>query len=190
MDARDREALDVLFGGIGSFDHLIIAASGGVGAALFGELRQENLPRGFDAKFWVHFNVAQSALPFMASDGSIAFVTGATSRFARPGTVGLAAVNGAIGQLVPTLARELAPLRVNAVSPGVIDTPWWSDKPSDLFEQEVRRVPLGRAGRPEEVADALLFLSRNRCNQHSLRPLGRAYGCAKASTDWRFELGM
>ena len=63
--------------------------------------------------------------------------------------------------MVPALARELAPLRVNAVSPGVIETPWWRDKPRDLFESASLRAPLGRPGQAHEVADAVAFLIDN-----------------------------
>jgi NAD(P)-dependent dehydrogenase (short-subunit alcohol dehydrogenase family) len=70
-------------------------------------------------------------------------------------------VNGAIEKMVPTLARELAPRRVNAVSPGVIDTDWWKDKPKDMFETAAGKAPLKRPGRPEEVADAIAFLLEN-----------------------------
>jgi NAD(P)-dependent dehydrogenase (short-subunit alcohol dehydrogenase family) len=160
-DAADRAALDALFAKLAPIDHLVIAASGGAGAGPFGSLNFDDVRRGFEAKFWVQLNVAQAALPFMAARGSITFVTAASSRFANPGTSGLGAINGAIERIVPTLARELAPLRVNAVSPGVTDTPWWSDKPASLFEQEARKAPLGRAGQPEEVADAIAFLTRN-----------------------------
>ena len=63
--------------------------------------------------------------------------------------------------MVPTLARELAPLRVNAVSPGVIDTEWWADKPAEMFRAQSRKAPLARAGEAGEVADAVAFLIGN-----------------------------
>jgi NAD(P)-dependent dehydrogenase (short-subunit alcohol dehydrogenase family) len=63
--------------------------------------------------------------------------------------------------MVPTLARELAPLRVNAVSPGVIDTWWWADKPAGMFETASRKTPLARAGEAGKVADAVAFLIGN-----------------------------
>ncbi len=63
--------------------------------------------------------------------------------------------------MVPTLARELAPLRVNAVSPGVIDTAWWADKRAGMFEESSQKAPLGRAGQADEVADAVAFLIGN-----------------------------
>jgi NAD(P)-dependent dehydrogenase (short-subunit alcohol dehydrogenase family) len=161
VDASDRTALDALFSRIDPVDHLVIAASGGAGAGAFASVKETDLRRRFDAKFWVHFNAAQAALPFMTSNGSITFITAASSRFANPGTAGLGAVNGAIERMVLTLARELAPLRVNAVSPGVIATPWWRDKPAELFSQQASKAPLGRAGQPEEVGGGVLFLATN-----------------------------
>ena len=161
VDAGDRAALDALFGRIGPVGHLVVAASGGAGAGPFGEVAEAALRRGFEAKFWAHWNAAQSVLPHLAPAGSITLVTAASSRLANPGTSGLAAINGALERMVVTLARELAPRRVNAVSPGVIDTPWWSDKPPGLFEAESRKSPLARPGRAEEVADGIAFLIGN-----------------------------
>jgi len=160
-DAADRSALDALFGRIGPIDHMVIAASGGAGAGPFPTLDADGLRRGFEAKFWVQWHAAQASLPHLAKTGSMTFVTAASSRLANPGTSGLAAINGALERMVPTLARELAPLRVNAVSPGVIDTAWWADKPAGMFEAAGRAAPLARAGRADEVADAIAFLVGN-----------------------------
>jgi NAD(P)-dependent dehydrogenase (short-subunit alcohol dehydrogenase family) len=122
----------------------------------------EDILRGvFDSKFWAHWNTAQAALPALTVDGTLVFVTAASSRLANPGTSGLAAVNGAIEKMVPTLARELAPRRVNAVSPGATDTEWWKDKPKDMLNTAAGKAPLKRPGRAEEVADAIAFLLGN-----------------------------
>ncbi len=65
--------------------------------------------------------------------------------------------------MVLPLARELGPVRVNAVSPGVIDTPWWDRQAEEMkhrvFAQVAASVPLRRIGRPEDVADAIVFLA-------------------------------
>ena len=67
--------------------------------------------------------------------------------------------------LVPILAAELKPIRVNGVSPGVIDTPWWDVFPDDqkqaIFETYAAKTPVGRVGRPEDVAQAIAFLIAN-----------------------------
>ncbi len=162
FDACDRGALDAFFGRIAPIDHLILAASAGSGAGPFAQMDARALRRGFEGKFWVHWHAAQSALPHIGEGGSITFVTAASSRKAGPGTSGLAAINGALESLTRTLARELAPLRVNAVSPGVVDSPWWADKPAGMFEAASRAAPLARPGHVDEIADAIAFLVNNR----------------------------
>jgi len=161
IDAGSREALDALFDRIAPVDHLVVAASGGAGAGPFTAVSTEGLREGFAAKFWVHWNAAQSVIPHLSQTGSITLITAASSRLANPGTSGLAAINGALERIVPTLARELAPRRINAVSPGVIDTVWWADKPKGMFEAQSLKAPLARAGTADEVADAVAFLIGN-----------------------------
>jgi NAD(P)-dependent dehydrogenase (short-subunit alcohol dehydrogenase family) len=94
--------------------------------------------------------------------GSITLISAASARAAMPGTVALAAVNGAIERIVPPLAAELTPVRVNAVSPGLIDTPWWSFLPEDQrqsqFDAAVQSIPARRIGRPDDVAQAVTYL--------------------------------
>jgi NAD(P)-dependent dehydrogenase (short-subunit alcohol dehydrogenase family) len=74
-------------------------------------------------------------------------------------------VNGALEAALRPLAAELAPIRVNAVSPGVIDTPGWGTVPAEqrdrLFEDLAGRLPASRVGRPEEIADAVMMLIGN-----------------------------
>ena len=79
-----------------------------------------------------------------------------------PGTAGISAANAAVATLVPILAAELRPLRVNGVSPGVIDTPWWDFLPAEqrqaVFADYAGKTPAGRVGKPEDVAQAITFL--------------------------------
>jgi len=165
LDATDRSALDAFFAQVSTVDHLVLTLSGGEGAGPFDKLDLAALRRGFEAKFWPQLQAAQAGLSALRSGGSITFVTAVSARIARPGTAGLAAINGALEAMIGSLARELAPSRVNAVSPGVIDTEWWSRLPAEakaeVFAEQTRTLPVGRVGRPEDVGHAVLFLVEN-----------------------------
>jgi NAD(P)-dependent dehydrogenase (short-subunit alcohol dehydrogenase family) len=161
-DGADARRMKDLFSRIERFDHLVVSLSGAKGGGIFRELALDELREGFEAKFWAHITSAQAALPFLRPDGSITFISAISARMANPGTSGLAAINAAIEAMVPVLAVELKPLRVNAVSPGVIDTPWWGRVPEDqrrtLFERAAAHAPAGRVGEPQDVAKAVAFL--------------------------------
>ncbi len=82
-----------------------------------------------------------------------------------PTTAALAAVNSGIEAIVPVLAVELAPVRVNAVSPRVIDTEWWNflpeDARTDVFAGIAAQTPVGRVGSADDIAKAIEFLTDN-----------------------------
>jgi NAD(P)-dependent dehydrogenase (short-subunit alcohol dehydrogenase family) len=165
LDCTDRAALDGFFGRLGGIDHLVLTLSGGEGAGPFKDLDLTSLRRGFEAKFWPQLEAAQAGLAALRRDGSLTFVTAISARIANPGTAGLGAINGALESMIGTLARELAPLRVNAVSPGVVDTAWWDrfpgDVKEDLFRQQAETLPVRRVGDAQDVAHALQFLMEN-----------------------------
>lgn len=165
FDASDAEAVGSFFSEVGSFDHLVLALSGGKGAGAFASVSEQDIRDGFNAKFFLHWNLAQASLKTLCETGSITFISAASARMGNPGTAGLAAINGAIQALVKPLAAELKPLRVNAVSPGIIETPWWN-RPGeevrfDALKKMAESSPAGRAGHPQEVASAILFLMSN-----------------------------
>jgi NAD(P)-dependent dehydrogenase (short-subunit alcohol dehydrogenase family) len=165
VDATSIPQLQTFFREYGTFEHLVIAVSGAAGGGAFRSLDLQDLRHGFEAKFWPQVAVAQISLETLQRDGSITFIASGSSRTARPGTAGLAAINGALDAMIPTLAVELRPLRVNAVSPGVIATPWW-DRVSegfrnDFFAQSAASAPAERVGQPEDVAQAIIFLIQN-----------------------------
>ena len=113
-------------------------------------LDEAALRQAFDGKFFAHVKAIQAALPRLRPDGSVTIVTAASARAAFAGTAGIAAANGALETMVAPLAVELAPLRVNAVSPGVIDTHWWNGMPEDqrrAYFEAVAAVTPGAPGR-------------------------------------------
>ena len=130
LDASDPAQVREFFAALGAFDHLVLALGSGRGAGPFAGLDLDQVRRGFEEKVWPHLLCAQTALATIRKDGSIIFVTavsGADERRRAP--AGLAAANGALSIVAPVLAAELRPLRVNAVSPGVVDTAWWDFLP-------------------------------------------------------------
>ena len=121
--------------------------------------------KDFEFKFFAQLQTAQSALPFMNPNGSITFITSISSRSNAIGTSGLGAINGAIEIMVPTLAKELKPLRINAVAPGVVNTTWWDfltpEKKDETFTQYAKAIPLGRIAQPDDIAKMIIALIEN-----------------------------
>lgn len=159
VDATDAAAVTEFFGALGPADHLVLAASpGAVGAGPLPALEVAALRQAFDGKFFAHFNVLKAAQVRQ----SVTFISAVSARTAFPGTAGLAAVNGALEAIVPPLAVEFAPVRVNAVSPGVIDTHWWDmlgDQREAYFKAAASAAPAGRVGTARDVAEAVLYLA-------------------------------
>ena len=185
VDASSREHVQQFFQHIGKFDHLILTLSGNEGAGEFRMLDLDILHHVFEAKFWPHLIAAQASLDFLRKDGSITFVSAVTAHTAYSGAAGLAAVNGALESIVPTLALELQPLRVNAVAPGLIATPWWSALPDDVrknvFTQAAAVTPVKRVGRPEDVAGVISMLV---CNTFMTATIIDCDGGARIRSSW------
>jgi NAD(P)-dependent dehydrogenase (short-subunit alcohol dehydrogenase family) len=162
VDARDEEAMRALFAGLGQVDHVVLAATGATAAGPFRSIPAEALREAAEGKLVAQTIAAQAALEVLRPDGSLTFVTAGSAGAAIPGTAGLAAVNAAVEAMVPVLAVELAPARVNAVSPGIIDTPWWdwldADARQQTFDTYAKSAPAGRVGHAEDIADAIAYL--------------------------------
>ena len=164
MDATVPEQIAAFFAGRDPVDHLVLALSAAAGGGPFASLDFAELRRGFDGKFWPQVRILQAALPTLRPDGSVVFVTAVSARAARPGTVGLAAINGALEAMIPPLAVELAPLRVNAISPGIVDSGTWGgmgDAKDGFLADTAKRNPAGRVGSPAEVSAAALLVLTN-----------------------------
>lgn len=150
------------FSRIGSLDHLVLALGSSKGMGPLATVSIDDIRAGFEEKVLAHIATAQAALPLLSKSGSITFVSAVSAHAAMPGTAGIGAANAAIAALVPILASELRPVRVNAVSPGVIDTPWWEAMPIEqkqaMFEQLASKTPVGRVGTADDVAQAIWFL--------------------------------
>jgi NAD(P)-dependent dehydrogenase (short-subunit alcohol dehydrogenase family) len=165
VDATDADSLRRFFAEAKAIDDLIITVTRRGGAGPAAGLADVDLLGAFAGKTVAHLVAVALALPTLATHGSITLVTAGSAQSALPGTAGLAAVNGALEAAIPVLARELGPLRINAVSPGVIETGWWDEMPADArretFATFAQRAPVGRNGTPEDVAKAIDTLVDN-----------------------------
>lgn len=165
FDAANPAAVSALYARLGSFDHLVLAFGSNKGLGPFATIGLEEVRLSFTEKVFPQFACAQAAQKFLNPKGSITFLSAVSAFGAMPGTAGIGAANGAIASMVPTLARELQPLRVNAVAPGVIDTPWWDwvapDQKALLFADFASKTPVGRVGTAEEIGRAIAFLITN-----------------------------
>jgi NAD(P)-dependent dehydrogenase (short-subunit alcohol dehydrogenase family) len=162
VDLSDEGSVMKLFQSIGSFDHLVITGS----SVKTGQLRELSLAdarASMDSKFWGAYMAARYAQ--IRPKGSITFFSGILSRRPSSGLASLAAINAAVEALGRALALELAPIRVNVVSPGLTDTPAYATMPDDarkgMFAAVAKRLPVGRVGRPEDIASLTLELMRN-----------------------------
>lgn len=165
FDAARPDEVRRFFDGLGPFDHLVLAASGGKGLGPFATLDLADIGSGVDEKIRPQLSCLQAALPTLNRSGSVTFISAVSAQLAAPGIAGIGAVNGMLLTVAPILAVELKPLRVNVVAPGVIDTPWWDFLPDDqrqaVFAEYAGKTPVGRVGRAEDVADAIAFLVSN-----------------------------
>lgn len=159
VDGTSQEEVAAFFERVGEFGHLVLAFSpGAVGMGPLPGVTPDALRAAFEGKLFAYLYAVQRA----RVTGSITMVSAGSARAGLPGTATLAAVNGAIERIVSPLAAELAPVRVNAVSPGVVDTAWWSFLPEEerraQFGAVAETIPAGRVGRPEDVAAAVRYV--------------------------------
>ncbi|MBX5463153.1 MAG: SDR family oxidoreductase [Steroidobacteraceae bacterium] len=155
-----------LFSSAGKWHHIVTTAADIAGVyELLPSMNIETARRVLDSKIIGPLLLAKYGAPRLEPGGSITFTSGiAAYRPAARGSV-VAAVNGALQSLVYALAIELAPIRVNAVSPGWVDTPIWQhvagERKADVLGEMARRLPVSRIGRPSDIADAITAVMAN-----------------------------
>jgi NAD(P)-dependent dehydrogenase (short-subunit alcohol dehydrogenase family) len=162
LDQTDDAAVAAFFGDGTVWDHVVTSAGAG-GRGRLPDLAMAEAQRVMDAKFWGYFRVARAAK--ISAGGSLTFISGKLGQKPSEGTALIAAVNSAIEGMSRGLALDLAPTRVNTVSPGVIDTPMWDRMgqaaKQAMYDKAAQSLPARRIGRPEDVGSAVLFLMSN-----------------------------
>lgn len=163
VDGKDVAAVEAFFEKIGAFDHLVITAGAtNRGGEFVTSITDKTFRETFDGKFWVQVTAAHAGAKRIRKGGSITFFSGGANRRAMKGMVNIAAVNGALDAIVPTLSLELAPTRVNAISPGTLRTTYWTGvgeaQLEQIFDHMAKALPAGRVGTADDIANAVLFV--------------------------------
>jgi NAD(P)-dependent dehydrogenase (short-subunit alcohol dehydrogenase family) len=154
-----------LFERLGAFDHLVYTAGDELLLAPVAEIDLSAARRAFEVRVFGVLGAVKHAAPRIASGGSIVLTHGIAGARPQAGWAVGAAVCGAIDALTRALAVELAPVRVNAVSPGFVRTPLWNPIPEAereaLFRDAGKKLLTGRVGEAKEIADAYCYLMEN-----------------------------
>lgn len=161
LDLSRPEEIGAALAGVGPVDRLALVAIA----------RDENSARDYDLERALHLvtlklvgytEVVHALLPRMAERASVVLYGGQAQARPYPGSTTVSTVNGGVIGMTRTLAVELAPIRVNAIHPGVVgDSPYWADKPAGVLDPVAERTPIGRLARMREISEAALFLLDN-----------------------------
>ena len=164
VDLRDEAGVAGFFDALGPFDHLAITA-GDWGGAMFAATSDVDLDQardGLAVRFWGALAAAKHCCRTIAQDGSITLTSGMLAHRPIKGSPVATAVGGAVEHLTRGLAIDLAPVRVNAVCPGLILTDQVQQMMPEAMRQAfVASLPLPRAGSPAEAAKAYVYLMLN-----------------------------
>jgi NAD(P)-dependent dehydrogenase (short-subunit alcohol dehydrogenase family) len=156
-DVTSDESVAALFRESGPVDHVVVTAAQ-LRSGPFKTVAMEDVRSTMEGKFWGAWRVARVAE--IRPGGSLTLVTGFLSQRARPNSAIVGAANGALESLARSLALELAPVRVNAVSPGIIDTPIRAAMPEaarrEMLAKTAAALPVGRVGVGDDIARQIL----------------------------------
>jgi NAD(P)-dependent dehydrogenase (short-subunit alcohol dehydrogenase family) len=163
VDVTEEQSVKTLFEQVGRFHHLVMTVGKPVTFAGFLESELAQVQQVFNVKFWGQYLCAKCAAPYIQQTGSMTLMAG--SGGPGKGISALALTNAAVEEFSKCLAVELAPIRVNAVRPGMVDTPLWKEfsEPDRLamYEQFGKKLLVGRIGTAEEIAQIYLQFMTN-----------------------------
>ncbi len=164
MNVLDRDALEKFFQEVGEYDILVNSATGGARAVgPFLSMDLDGYKSSFD-KLWGYTNVVRYGTKFLKDNGNIVLVSGSPARKCRPGQIAISSVGGAVEAFARGIAPEIAPKRINIVSPGIIDTPMsplQGKEREDYYKNTTNNNLIPRAGTPDEVATGIIFAIEN-----------------------------
>ncbi|HZL40999.1 MAG TPA: SDR family oxidoreductase [Pseudolabrys sp.] len=161
-DVTSDDSITALFRATGPVDHVVVTAAQ-LRSGPFKSVAMDDVRETMEGKFWGAWRVARAAE--IRAGGSLTLVSGFLSVRPRPNSAIVSAANGALESLTRALALELAPVRVNCVSPGIIDTPIRAAMPEaarrDMLGKIAVALPVGRVGVGEDIAQQILTFMTN-----------------------------
>jgi NAD(P)-dependent dehydrogenase (short-subunit alcohol dehydrogenase family) len=156
-DVTSDDSIESLFRNVGEVDHVVVTAAQ-LKSGPFKTASMDDMRLTMEGKFWGAWRVARSAN--IKPGGSLTLVSGFLSIRPRPNSAIVGAANGALESLARSLAIDLAPVRVNAVSPGIIDTPiraaMLEAARQDMLAKTAAALPVGRVGVGDDIARQIL----------------------------------
>ncbi|HAS6183644.1 TPA: SDR family oxidoreductase [Vibrio vulnificus] len=165
LDISDEKSVYHYFETIGAFDHLIVTAGSYAPAGKVVDVEITQAKYAFDTKFWGAVLAAKHGARYLKQGGSITLTSGMLSRKVVANTYVKAAVNAAIEATTKVLAKELAPIRVNAISPGLTKTEAYKGMNADdrdaMYQRTQSHLPVGKVGEASDIAMAYLFAIQN-----------------------------
>jgi NAD(P)-dependent dehydrogenase (short-subunit alcohol dehydrogenase family) len=166
VDLRSPTAVRALFDQLGAIDHLVYTAGEELMLGKLADLDLAAARAFFELRYWGALAAVQAAASRIARDGSIVLTSGTAGVRPHAGFVIGASICGAMDAVARTLAVELAPIRVNIVTPGYVDTELWSNIPADaraqMFRDAAAKLPVGHVAGPAEIAEHYLSFMRGR----------------------------
>jgi NAD(P)-dependent dehydrogenase (short-subunit alcohol dehydrogenase family) len=162
LDLRDEAAIAAFFAGIGPFDHLVVTAGEPLLVAPLVDTDLAAARAFFETRYWGTLAAVKYAAPLLRPGASITLTSGATTVRPVPGWTIPSSALGAVEALARALAVELAPIRVNAVRPGLVRTGLWRDLPESdreaLYASFATTLPVGRTAGPDDIARTYIHL--------------------------------
>lgn len=166
IDLGDEPAVGGLFERLGDFDHLVYSAGDALQIGRLADMDFDAMRNAFDIRLFGAIAAAKHAAPHLRPGGSVVLTGGIASLRPQKGWTTVASICGAMEGFMRALAVELAPIRVNLVSPGLVKTPLWAGMPEPereaLYAASGASLPVGRVGEADDIAQAYLYLMRNR----------------------------
>ncbi len=162
VDLRSAPAIERFFANAGAFDHLVYTAGENLLLSPLNTLELDEARRFFELRFWSAIAAVKLARAYLR--GSIVLTGGSAAHRPGPGFVVGASICGAMESLTRALAIELAPVRVNIVVPGFVETGLWNNIPTEarteMFRSAAAKLPVGRIGTPGDIAEHYLAFMR------------------------------